>query len=269
MKLRRIDPRKITIPEVRVTAQFDEETLAMFKASIKEVGQIAPIICCQVDGDFVLVDGLHRLEEALQNGVPHIDVVLTDGDMVDVLTKNIFLDHLRGKTPVSEMRKVILALYKEYQVGIEDIVKRTGLTRDYVEKLLLISELTPKCLEALDQGRIGVGHAAALTKIKEPDRQEVILNQQLTYRWTVKVLEDYIKEVLSIVAGQEQKPVGEVVRQPVLVKCQFCGIEYPANELASVITCRECSGIMFQAIGQAKREAEKMVDSVPNPVEVP
>ncbi len=142
MKLRRVDPKTIKVPEVRVTAQFDEETLAMFRSSVREMGIQAPIICCQVEEELVLVDGLHRLTEAINNNLPRIDVAVTEGGMVDVLTKNLFLDHMRGKTPASEMVKVIGALWKEYNLDSEAIAAKTGMTRDYVEKLQLISELT-------------------------------------------------------------------------------------------------------------------------------
>ena len=63
MKLRRVAPDEIVVPSIRVTAQFDEETWEQFKSSIKEVGAIAPIICCEVEQKLVLVDGLHRLVE--------------------------------------------------------------------------------------------------------------------------------------------------------------------------------------------------------------
>jgi len=265
------------IPEVRVTARFDEEKLALFKQSLKSVGQVAPIICCQVDCKklwpeeeerrenkgyiqpdgtvFVLVDGVHRLNEAIKNKARSIDVVVEEGDMKKVLMRNIFLDHLRGKTPVSEMRQVIEVLYKEEGATIEEIEEGTGLSRDYIEKLLLISELTPMCLEALDEERIGVGHAYALTKIKDPARQEVVLQQLLTYHWTIKQLEGYIKEVERIVAEREGAPPPPPPEVTPTVKCRYCQQDYAPSDVASVIICPTCSGIMYEAIAIAKREA--------------
>ena len=260
MKLRKVKPDTIKIPEVRVTARFDDETWAQFQASIKEIGAVAPIICCMVDEELVLVDGLHRLVEAQRNGAATIDVAVIDGDMVDVLTKNLFLDHMRGKTPPSEMVNVIEALWKEYQLDSEQIAAKTGMTRDYVEKLQLISELTPLCREALDEGRIGVGHAVALTKIKDPVRQETVLQQQQLYRWPVKELEKYIKDVLELVAYKEQKEVPGEARPPVKVKCIYCGEEYDLFEIATPITCRYCSGIMFASLAQARAEVHNIVE---------
>ena len=130
-----MDPRKIQWPEVRVTAQFDEELYAQFQESLKEIGQVAPPIVYEVEGELVLCDGLHRIQEAIANNTPSIDVAVLDGDMVDVLTKNIMVDHLRGKTPVSQMVKVIHVLNEDYDLSSDQIVERTGLTRDYVERL--------------------------------------------------------------------------------------------------------------------------------------
>ena len=193
MKLARVKPERIKVPETRVTARFDPEMWEMFQSSVQEVGVVAPIICCQVDDELVLVDGLHRLAEAVRTKAPSIEVAVMPGTMVDVLTKNLFLDHMRGKTPVSDMVPVIAELWKEFNLDSEQIAAKTGMSRDYVEKLQVISELTPAARESLDQGRIGVGHAFALTKIKDPVRQETVLRQQELYKWTVKELEGHIK----------------------------------------------------------------------------
>jgi ParB/RepB/Spo0J family partition protein len=257
------------IPEVRVTARFDDEKLALLKQSLKSVGQITPIICCQVEDELVLVDGVHRLNEAIKNKVRSIEVVVDEGDMKKVLMRNIFLDHLRGKTPVSEMRKVILALYEEEKATIEEIVEGTGLSRDYIEKLLIISELTPMCLEALDEERIGVGHAFALTKVKDPARQEMILQQLLTYHWTIKQLEDYITEVERIVAERGEVVAQEGLQPTPTVKCRFCQQEYDPAQVASLIICQSCSAIMYEAIALAKIEAERGAASLSTTTEAP
>ena len=259
MKLIKIDPNKVMIPEVRVTARFDDEKLAMFKESIKSTGQVAPIICVMVSSQVVLVDGLHRLNEAIQNKDKIINAVITDGDMVDVLTKNIYVDHLRGKVPPSEMRRVILVLYKEYSLGIEDIVKKTGLSQDYVEKLLIISELTPMCLEALDQEQIGVGIAFELTKSKTLDQQEVFLQMCLANNWKLPALRRFMAQTREIEDNKVEAPALEPAPVSQTVACRFCGDEYPPQQLASLIMCHGCQGIMFEAVAAGRRAAQEAV----------
>jgi ParB-like chromosome segregation protein Spo0J len=47
MTHRKVRIDEIKEPEVRVTAHFDQETYEQFQSSIKEIGPIAPIICCE------------------------------------------------------------------------------------------------------------------------------------------------------------------------------------------------------------------------------
>lgn len=256
MEHRKVNPGRIQVPEVRVTARFDPETWQQFQASMTEVGAITPVICCEVDGQLVLVDGLHRLMEAQRLQRSEIDVVVIPGDMIDVLTKNIFLDHLRGKTPVSEMVKVIETLFAEYGLGVDQIAEKTGMTRDYVERLLKISELTPYCREALDQERIKVGHAIELARIKDPVRQETVLGQLELYHWPVKELHEYIDQLEAILAQPPTPPGGGAPPAPIKIKCFYCREDKDPAELAFPPTCRECSSMMIQAIAQARREYE-------------
>jgi ParB-like chromosome segregation protein Spo0J len=257
MRHRQVSPDKIKVPEVRVTARFDEETWRQFQSSVAEVGAIAPVICCEVDGELVLVDGLHRLVEARRTGQTPIDVVIIPGDMVDVLTKNIFLDHLRGKTPVSEMVKVIETLWKEYGLDSEQISQKTGMTRDYVERLQKISELTPYCRAALDEERIKVGHAVELARIQDPVRQETVLGQLELYHWPVKELHEYIDNVLALLAKPAEEAPPGTPPPAVKIQCFYCREDKDPTELAFPPTCRECSSMMIQAIAQARREFEQ------------
>jgi len=254
MKLLSVKIDDVKVPETRVTARFDPELWEQFQASMKETGQIAPIIVYEVEGELVLCDGLHRLVEAKNNGSQYIMAAVIPGDMADVLTKNIFLDHLRGKTPVSEMVKVIEVLWKELDLDSEKIVERTHLTRDYVEKLQKLSQLTPLIRGALDEGRIGVGHASALTKIKDPARQEMVYHQWLLYHWPIAELEAYIREVEELVEEPPPGPTEPVERPAIKLQCKFCGELYDPAQVSNPTTCVVCSGIMYQAIAAARQE---------------
>jgi len=254
MKLLSVKIDDVKVPETRVTARFDPELWEQFQASMKETGQIAPIIVYEVEGELVLCDGLHRLVEAKNFGSEYMMAGVIPGDMADVLTKNIFLDHLRGKTPVSEMVKVIEVLWKELDLDSEKIAERTGLTRDYVEKLQRLSTLTPLIRESLDGGRIGVGAAFALTKIQDPARQEMVYHQWALYRWPLAELEAYIRSVAELVAPPMEPAAEPAERPPIKIQCKFCGEFYDPAQVSNPTTCVMCSGIMYQAIAAARQE---------------
>lgn len=249
MRLRKVKPDTIKVPEVRVTAQFDEELLEQFKASIKEIGQITPPICYEVEGELVICDGLHRIQEAISNGESEIVVAVIPGDMVDVLTKNILLDHLRGKAPVSQMVTVIGALYQEYGLDPEKISDRTGLSREYIEKIIAISKASPAVLQALDEGVIGVGHAFQIARLPYPIQQDELIAKHQVYRFPVKdvksLVDDTLREMKLLAEAGPPQTVVEP-RPVATYHCEGCKHEIAPHYLRAVMLCPECFGNVWR-----------------------
>jgi len=259
LKLRKIDPRKIVVPEVRVTSRFDPETLVMLKDSIKAEGLIAPIICCQVEEKFVLVDGLHRLQEAITQQLPIIDVAVTEGTMIDVLTRNLFMDHIRGKHPVSEMVQVIESLTKDYGLDSDAIAKKTGMTREYVENLQLISRLTPMIRAAIDDGSLKVTPALELTRLKSPEAQEEYFLLYRQFRWNTQTLHEYISERLAILETPPPPMSPAPPPAPHTAECVYCHGQFDLSQLSNPTTCIGCFTDMVRSMLLAQTELAKEV----------
>jgi len=249
MKLRKVNPHNIKVPEVRVRAQFDEDLYRQFQESIKAVGAISPPVVYEVGEELVLCDGAHRVEEAISNGDQTIDVVVIPGDMIDVLTKNIFLDHLRGKTPVSQMVKVIGALYQEYNLDVDQIREKTGLTRDYIEKLVKIGKASPYVQEALDQGWIGVGHAFEISRLPYPIQQEELIAKQRVYGFKVADLKGLIDQTLQEMDDMKAAPPPPAASEPPPPRkyyCEGCKHEVEPRYLRPVMLCPDCFGEVWR-----------------------
>jgi len=268
VKLKRVNPVQIKVPELRVRARFDQETLEQFRNSIKEVGPIAPVIVCQVGEDLVLVDGEHRLTEAIKNQLPAVDVVVIDGDMTDVLTKNLFLDHMRGKTPVSDMVRVIGVLASEYKLDSDQIREKTGLTREYIEKLILISKASPVVQQALDEGVIGVGHAFELSRLPYPAQQDEIIAKHQVWRFTVKELHDQIDAVLRQMELLKAEPPVTTPTEPraaPVYHCEGCKLEVEPRYLKPVMLCPDCFGAVWRLAKAAAPPKVEEPENIPPP----
>ena len=264
MKLKKVSPLKISIPDVRVTSVLDDETKQMLRDSMTGQGQLAPILCIETAEGLVLVDGYNRLMTAITEKWETIEVAIAEGDMVDVLTRNLFLDHIRGKHTPGQMLTVIEALTKEYGMDSEQIAKKTGLKRDYVESFQLISQLTPLCRAALDEERIKLGHARALTALKDPVKQETVLWSITQYNMSVRDTEALIADVLAMMQppGPAQPP--KQPPPPIKLRCAYCNEEYDLCEVSNPTTCRGCAGTLAQAIAIARVEASN-AKVAPNP----
>lgn len=249
-------------------ARFDQEIWEQFQNSVREAGILAPVIVCQVNQDLVLVDGAHRLEEAISQGLKTVDVVVFEGDMVDVLTKNLFLDHMRGKTPVSDMVKVIGALYTEYNLDPDQIKEKTGLTRDYIEKLIKISQASPSVQQALDEGVIGIGHAFELCRLPYAIQQEEIIAKHQVWRFTVKELHEQIDQVLVAMEQIAQEGSPEAVREPrpiATYHCEGCKDEVEPRFLRPVMLCPDCFGGVWRLAKLREPAKEEVVEETPTP----
>ena len=268
MKLRTVDPKQIKVPEVRVRARFDEEGLKVFQETIKAIGQITPIICFEVGQELVLSDGEHRLKEAIANGEAGIKVVVIPGDMIDVLTKNVMLDHARGKTPVSDMVAVIRSLTQDYNLDSDQISEKTGLPRTYIEKLWKIAEASPVVQQALDEGWIGVGVAFEISRLPYAIQQEEIIAKQRVYGFKVVDIKDLVdatlKEMKLIAVEGPPTPVTEP-RPIAKYHCEGCKVEVEPRYLRPVMLCPNCFGDVWR-LGKARKEAEvEAAEDTPTP----
>ena len=249
MKLIKIKPSKIKVPEIRVTSVMSEEKQQLLRDFLKGQGVIAPIVVQEIGGEIYLVDGKHRVDELLAAGDQLVDAAVIEGDMVDLLTRNLFLDHIRGDHQVGDMIKVLRELSEVHNLDVVAIEERTGLTRSYIEKILNISKASRAVLEALDQGIIGVGHAAEIVRLPSEIQQEEIVAKQSLYKFPVKELKGFIDDVLKAMDEMAKKPVSVVEPAKVQVRkysCEGCKVEAEPRYLRPVFLCPDCFGTVWK-----------------------
>ena len=254
MKLRNVRPHDIVVPEVRVTAHWEQDLFQMFKDSVKEVGMIEPPLCMEMDGRLTLVDGTHRLDEALAQGLKLIPVVVVEGSPDDLYFYNLAQSRLRGKVKASNMVQVIFHLWKERGIDIDEIRRRTGFSQDYIEKLLTIGEASPEVKQALDEEEIGVGVAYAISRCQDIDLQNNVLAQWRLFRWTIPQTEQFIRDVYRAKEEADEVRPAPVPSQPRTVACHYCGEEHDLAHIANPSICPTCSGLLVAMVREQRRQ---------------
>lgn len=257
MKITMVDPKEIQEPDVRITSTWDPELLEMFKASIESDGIQQPLILVREGENLWLVDGKHRKDEALLKGVTRVPSVIMDGTMRMVMTRNLYMNRLRGGVKASEMIKVLKWLRDHEGMNSEAIKKETGLKRDYTEKLLECTKAVPEVLEALDREEIGVGHAWQIARVESKDVQLRLLAQVFQYRLTVKDLASVVDDTLEIIRKRAELPKDQQPPAPVLIpkiRCHGCEEEYPIKKVVGVNLCVNCYGLLTEAILTARKD---------------
>jgi len=256
MRTRSIPIEAIHVPDIRVTAVYDEELLAQLRGSLEVVGQLQPIVVVQTGETYELVDGLHRLQEAQHRGETRIPAVVYEGEAADVLLLNLVTNNLRGKIAPSQMVEVIGALVHIHGMDSEAIAKRTGYTRDYVERLWAISEASPGVKAALDEGKIGIGIAYELSRIKVPSVADALCAEMVAFRTTTKDAKVLIDEVLRLAKEPLPAPPPLLATAPPPPRCGICEQVEEPKHLAVVMMCRSCYGATYD-VARARAKVVK------------
>ena len=260
VKIQNIDPWKIKVPKVRITSDFDPEILEMFQADIEKVGIQQPLLIAKSGEDYWVIDGLHRLQEAKQNGYKTVPCIVQEMDLKELQLRNLAVNLMRGKTKVSEEALVIRDLYENHGCEIEEITERTGISRERVEKLLKIGQCPHEVWQALDEGRIKVCHAYEISRLPDRDAQLRVLRLCEQYRPKCAEFKELIDETIRMIAEREVNEPGVAVEQPPKVptaECHFCHGEFPVQQLSSPIMCMGCYGYLVAAIQEVVREREE------------
>jgi len=254
-------PSQIEVPDVRITAVWDPELLAMFKESIAAMGIRQPIIVVRDAGRYWLVDGKHRLDEAKLQNLRRVPAAVVDGGMRDVLLQNLVLNRLRGRVRPSEMVKVVNELHRRYGMSISEIARRTGLNKGYIDKMVACGTAELEVRAALDRGDIKVGHAYEISRVPNRDSQLRLLEMTLQYRLRVSDLHDVCVETIRLLKEHppEERALLRRARPPPTadtIMCHFCHRERPMPRVRGFNICMHCFAIAYDEVQRRLKEVE-------------
>ena len=238
----------IKIPEIRVTAEMPEDLQEQFKESIKKSGVKNPLKIIYDKGEYILVDGLHRLIEAQMANQKEVPCVIVKGTLKQAMLENLATGKLQGRGKATDMIKVVKYLHDEEGMSIEEIAAQSGYKVDYLYDLLAIANAHPDLLLALDEEKIPLGAAKELARIPIPDVMLKMLYEVIYRRMTVRDVKEYVDLTLEALELKKKKAEEAKKRPPpefVPVTCWVCGDEAPAKDMVSFLLCPKCQAVLF------------------------
>jgi hypothetical protein len=256
MQTQRVPIAQIKIPPVRVTMVHSQEVQELLRGTMQKLGNLTPVILTKTGEEYSLVDGLHRIQEVQARGETEIDAIIYEGGPEENYLLNLTLNQVRGKAKASEMVSVIEQLTKVYELDSEEISKRTGLTREYIEKLWQVSEASLLVREYLDQELIGVGAAWEISRLPTHEQQDYMVNMQGIWKLPAKDLHKYVDDVIRMMKAPTQAAPPPVLPPPTLPKCDGCHKETEMKYLRPIVICPGCYGVVYKAIKDAAGAAE-------------
>ncbi len=191
-----IDINLIDANPFQPRTNFDEESLIELSESIKELGVIQPItVRILENGKYQLISGERRLRAAklakLKKIPAYIRVADDQGMLEMALVENIQREDLNAiEVAISYQR-----LMDECNLTQDLLSQRVGKKRSTVANYIRLLNLHAKIQLGIKEEKISMGHARALLAIKEQDTQLMVFDQILKYDFSVRRVEDIVKEL--------------------------------------------------------------------------
>lgn len=189
--------------------EFDEEALNELAASIKSIGIVQPITVRVVeDGKYEIVAGERRFRASKLAGretIPaHIRNTETDSLLELALIENIQREDLNAiEVAISYQR-----LIDECSLTQDALSERVGKKRATIANYLRLLKLPAQIQLAVRDKKISMGHARAILGVDDPDTQLMIFEQILKYDFSVRKVEEVVRELSQ---PKEEEPETAVV----------------------------------------------------------
>ena len=189
---------------------FDGDRLDELAQSIRENGIIQPIVVRPFGEDFQIVAGERRWRAAQRAGLRRVPAVInhvSDDKLLELaLIENIQRQDL---TPV-ETAKALRLLLDEHGLTQDALAERVGLKRSTVANYLRLLSLAAPVREALEQGRLDMGHARALGGLEDEVLQAQLCRTVVADGLSVRQVERLVARAKS----PEPSPAPDATKAP-------------------------------------------------------
>lgn len=249
-----IEIAKIKIPEQRASATFTPDQHAELKASIEKQGFQIPILVKPTpDGNYELIDGLHRIEIIKEMGWTKIPAVITEADEKKATILNILANCARGtQNPIDISESLNRA--KEAGATVDELSAAVGHTKDWTEFYLTLKKLPNIYYLALKNFELQLGAVKEAFRLPTPEDIDAILGATLIHKWPVSTVKIAVDNRLDELKSAQRK--AEELKEPVatptfkpeqLVQyddCMICHRKVTRGETWMKVICNPCLDLL-------------------------
>ena len=191
--------RILSIPVDKITRNKDQprqvffnESLESMASSIKENGQLAPIIVRKGKDGYELIAGERRWRAMQSIRADMIDAIVMDvtdkESALIAIVENVQREQLNAIEEAEALNKLNI----EYNMTHDDIAKYTGKSRSHITNILRLNTLTQYVKSRLADGSIEMGHARAVLPL-DTTLQESIIKQAISRKLSVRAVEGLVR----------------------------------------------------------------------------
>lgn len=224
--------------------EFDEEALDELAASIKSIGIVQPITVRAVEnGKYEIIAGERRFRASKRAGLTTIPAYIRKTEDESLLELALIENIQREDLNAIEVAISYQRLIDECNLTQDGLSERVGKKRVTITNYLRLLKLPAQIQLAIRDKKISMGHARAIISIEDSDTQFMIFEQILKYDFSVRKVEEIVRELSSPkvesmepeAASDEKLPrtneIGDYIElQKHLSRCFDTKVELKRNE---------------------------------------
>ncbi len=201
-----VDLKKIELNPYQPRSKFNEEALKELAASIREIGLIQPVTLRETgEEEFQIIAGERRFRAAQLAGLETIPAYVREAKDEGMLEMALVENIQREDLDAIEIALSYQRLLEELHFTQEDLSGRVGKKRSTIANYLRLLKLPAIIQKGLRNKEISMGHARALINIDDPEAQEMIYNQILKHGFSVRRVEEIVRDLNSDTPDQEER----------------------------------------------------------------
>ncbi|MFK7692287.1 ParB/RepB/Spo0J family partition protein [Paenibacillus sp. HJGM_3] len=185
---------------------FNEDSINELATSIKEHGVIQPIIVRSVLRGYEIIAGERRFRASQQCGLERIPAVVrkfTDQQVMEIaLIENVQREDLNA----IEIANAYQALVEQFSLTQEELSVKVGKSRSHIANFLRLLQLPEEIKQHVSRGTLSMGHARAIAGVKNDKQKKELADEAIKNEWSVRHLEDMIKQLEEVSASAKEKP---------------------------------------------------------------
>ncbi len=176
-------------------AYFDEKKLNELANSIKEHGVFQPVILKSSGNRFTLVAGERRVKAAQLAGLRSVPAIVREYNS-KYLSELAILENLQREdlTPMEEAIAFQKAIFN-LKYTHEELGKKIGKSRVYVTNIIGLLNLPISVINDVNLGKVSMGHARALSKLKDNKLIITLRDRIINEKLTVRDIEEIIRNL--------------------------------------------------------------------------
>lgn len=198
LQFKEVEISKIEVNPYQPRTDFDENALQELSQSIKKLGIIQPITLRKVSNDkFQIISGERRFRASQLAGLTVVPAYMREVGDEELLEMALIENIQRENLNPIEVALSYQRLIEEFSLTQEQVSTTVGKNRTTVTNMIRLLKLPASIQLLLRTDSIQTGHARALLSLEDDKEKEMLAEQILKYEFSVRKVEEIVKELNS------------------------------------------------------------------------